>query len=92
MPANEAFSPLRNDPAARSAYLVEVLEIRADERDPAAHLRPRHPDADERAWSRFRTSEVVEEMVNMIMASRAYEAVTLLQTIMYGSSALDIGG
>lgn len=94
VPANEAFSSLRDDPAARSAFLVEVPEIRADERDPQRIYDPGHPDADERGMVSLPNVEVVEEMVNMITASRAYEAgVTLLQTIKgMGSSALDIGG
>jgi flagellar basal-body rod protein FlgC len=91
--AGDRFDSLRNDPSARSAFLVEVPEIRADERDPQLVYDPGHPDADERGMVAMPNVEVVEEMVNMITASRAYEAgVTLLQTIKgMGSSALDIG-
>lgn len=91
--ASDRFESLRDDPAAQSAFLVEVPEIRADERDPQLVYDPGHPDADERGMVALPNVEVVEEMVNMITASRAYEAgVTLLQTIKgMGSSALDIG-
>ncbi len=91
--ARETFESLRDDPNAESAFLVEVPEIRADERDPQLVYDPGHPDADERGMVALPNVEVVEEMVNMITASRAYEAgVTLLQTIKgMGSSALEIG-
>lgn len=91
--ASDLFESLRDDPAAQSAFLVEVPEIRADERDPQLVYDPGHPDADERGMVALPNVEVVEELVNMITASRAYEAgVTLLQTIKgMGSSALDIG-
>lgn len=42
---------------------------------------PNHPDADENGYVELPNINVVEEMVNMVSASRAYEAnVTLAQT------------
>lgn len=42
---------------------------------------PSHPDADENGYVELPNVNVVEEMVNMVSASRAYEAnVTLAQT------------
>ncbi len=42
---------------------------------------PSHPDADENGYLEMPNVNVVEEMVNMVNASRAYEAnVTLAQT------------
>lgn len=42
---------------------------------------PSHPDADENGYVELPNVNVVEEMVNMVNASRAYEAnVTLAQT------------
>jgi len=42
---------------------------------------PNHPDADEKGYVELPNVNVVEEMVNMVSASRAYEAnVTLAQT------------
>ncbi len=42
---------------------------------------PNHPDADENGYVELPNVNVVEEMVNMVSASRAYEAnVTLAQT------------
>ncbi len=42
---------------------------------------PNHPDADENGYVELPNVNVVEEMVNMVNASRAYEAnITLAQT------------
>ena len=42
---------------------------------------PNHPDADEKGFVELPNINVVEEMVNMVNASRAYEAnVTIAQT------------
>lgn len=82
-----------NDPAAQHARLVRVAEIRTDPSDPRRVFDPAHPDADEAGYVELPNVDVVEEMVNMITASRAYEAgVTLMQTVKgMGDAALSIG-
>ena len=82
-----------NDPAAQHARLVRVAEIRTDPSDPRRMFDPSHPDADEAGYVELPNVDVVEEMVNMITASRAYEAgVTLMQTVKgMGDAALSIG-
>lgn len=82
-----------NDPAAQHARLVRVSEIRTDPSDPRRVFDPAHPDADEAGYVELPNVDVVEEMVNMITASRAYEAgVTLMQTVKgMGDAALSIG-
>ncbi len=84
---------LQADPQARAARGVEVVEIREDTADPQRVYDPAHPDADELGFVNLPNVNVVEEMVNMISASRAYEAgVTLMQTVKgMGNSALSIG-
>ncbi len=81
------------DPQGRVARGVEVVEIRQDTSDPQRVYDPAHPDADELGFVNLPNVNVVEEMVNMISASRAYEAsVTLMQTVKgMGNSALSIG-
>ncbi len=93
VPISERFSELASDPHARSAHMVEVPEIRADEADPQRVFDPNHPDADEQGFVELPNVNVVEEMVNMITASRAYESgVTLMQSIKgMAQSALSIG-
>ena len=62
------------DAAERNVQLVKVSEIREDTRDPMKVYEPGHPDADPTGYVSYPNVNVVEEMVNMITASRAYEA------------------
>jgi flagellar basal-body rod protein FlgC len=75
------------------AYLVEVPTIRQDEGAPQMMYDPQHPDADERGFVALPNVNVVEEMVNLITASRSYEAgVTVMQSLKSMSqSAINIG-
>jgi flagellar basal-body rod protein FlgC len=62
--------------------LVHVQRIAADTRDPQLVYEPGHPDADAAGYVKYPNVNVVEEMVNMITASRAYEAgVTSIESI-----------
>ena len=72
---------------------VRVTEIREDNRPVITKYDPGHPDADENGYVALPNINVVEEMVNMISASRSYEAnVTAVQSSKdMASSALDIG-
>jgi flagellar basal-body rod protein FlgC len=93
VPVGTRFQDLVDDPGASSASMVEVTEIRADESDPQRVYDPNHPDADPDGYVSMPNVNVVEEMVNMITASRAYEAgVTVMQTVKgMARSALSIG-
>jgi flagellar basal-body rod protein FlgC len=53
---------------------VRVSEIIADESPGILSYDPSHPDADEEGYVRLPNVNIVEEMVNMISASRSYEA------------------
>ncbi|MGM0462576.1 MAG: flagellar basal body rod protein FlgC [Fibrobacterota bacterium] len=53
---------------------VHVAEIRKDSRPPEMVHKPSHPDADENGYVAMPNINVVEEMADMISASRAYEA------------------
>jgi len=82
VPVSQRFEDLVRDPAARQARMVEVPEIRADDGPPQRVFEPTHPDADENGFVELPNINVVEEMVNMITASRAYESgVTVMQAI-----------
>ena len=74
--------------------MVEVPEIRADDGPPQRVYEPSHPDADEDGFVELPNVNVVEEMVNMITASRAYESgVTVMQSIKsMARSAISIVG
>ncbi len=53
---------------------VQVAEIRKDEREPQLMFQPNHPDADAEGYVAMPNVNVVEEMADMISATRAYEA------------------
>jgi flagellar basal-body rod protein FlgC len=73
--------------------MVKVARIQEDTRPGMMVYEPGHPDANAAGYVEYPNVNAVEEMVNMITASRAYEAgVTSLDTVkQMGRSALDIG-
>jgi flagellar basal-body rod protein FlgC len=73
--------------------LVNVREIVRDQRPGNMVYQPGHPDANPAGYVEFPNVNVVEEMVNMITASRSYEAgVTSIEAVKgMAQSALQIG-
>ena len=60
---------------------VRVLQIGTDMSEFKLDYNPSHPDADEDGYVRYPNVEVVQEMVDMMAAFRAYEAnITALNT------------
>jgi flagellar basal-body rod protein FlgC len=55
---------------------VKVQEIKKDEGPDKLVYNPDHPDADENGYVHMPNVNIVEEMVDMITATRAYEANT----------------
>lgn len=53
---------------------VQVTEIVEDQRPPRMQFDPGHPDADAQGYVAMPNVNVVEEMADMIAATRAYEA------------------
>jgi flagellar basal-body rod protein FlgC len=80
-------------PGGEGIASVRVARIAEDTRDPMMVYEPGHPDADANGYVRYPNVNVVEEMVNMITASRAYEAgVTSIESIKsMAKSAIGIG-
>lgn len=72
---------------------VEVVAIRDDNRSPILKFDPSHPDANEKGFVALPNINVVEEMVNMISATRSYEAnvAAVKATKEMASNALEIG-
>jgi len=61
---------------------VTVVDVVPDNRPPILKYDPDHPDADDKGYVAMPNIQVVEEMVNMMSASRSYEAnVTAIKTI-----------
>jgi flagellar basal-body rod protein FlgC len=80
-------------PNESAVSLVNVQRIQQDTRDPQLVYEPGHPDADAKGYVRYPNVNVVEEMVNMITASRAYDAgISSVESVKaMAKSALGIG-
>ncbi|KPK02068.1 MAG: flagellar basal-body rod protein FlgC [Nitrospira bacterium SG8_35_4] len=72
---------------------VKVSGVAEDSRPPVIVYDPGHPDADENGNVSMPNINVIEEMVNMMMALRAYEANVKAFNISKGmySKTLEIG-
>jgi flagellar basal-body rod protein FlgC len=53
---------------------VEIAQIREDQSPPRTQYDPTHPDADENGNVSLPNVNVIEEMVDMVSATRVYEA------------------
>ncbi|MFO0676822.1 MAG: flagellar basal body rod protein FlgC [Polyangiaceae bacterium] len=81
------------DPILRNVSSVAMTGVREDPRPGASVYEPGHPDADAKGYVVYPNVNVVTEMVNLMTASRAYEAgVTSIETIKsMARAALKIG-
>jgi len=72
---------------------VKVVGITQDSRPRILRYEPGHPDANEEGYVAMPNINVMEEMVNMMMASRAYEANTAAfnASKKMAEAALDLG-
>jgi len=59
---------------AQDAKGVQVSQISQDQNPPRLQYEPNHPDADASGYVAYPNVNVVEEMADMISASRSYEA------------------
>ncbi len=53
---------------------VKVVDVVEDKKPPISVYDPGHPDADDKGYVKMPNINVIEEMVNMMMALRAYES------------------
>jgi len=88
--------PLRDratDAITRSVMRVELSEVRPDEEPGRLAFEPGHPDANPEGYVEYPNVNVVTEMVNLMTASRAYEAgvATIESVKSMARSALKIG-
>ncbi|APC07889.1 flagellar basal body rod protein FlgC [Neomoorella thermoacetica] len=90
----EAMGQLPGQPSSRAPGAgVEVAAIVEDNSPPRLVYDPSHPDADANGYVHLPNINIVNEMVDMITASRAYEAnVTVLNAAKAMTlKALEIG-
>ena len=81
-----------NDPQ-KDFNRVQVVDVIHDKRGPLMKFEPSHPDANEDGYVAYPNINLMEEMTNMIQATRSYEAnVQAIQaTKDMALSALEIG-
>jgi flagellar basal-body rod protein FlgC len=79
-PLEKSFNNALNGATSRQVLQVEVSRIVEDQSPPRMQYDPGHPDADPQGYVAMPNVNVVEEMTDMLWATRAYEAnVTALQ-------------
>lgn len=92
----QALEMVEGDNVKRAGYKgagVKVTRIMEDNNPPRLVYDPSHPQADEKGYVAFPNINIVNEMVNMITATRSYEAnVTALNAAKdIALKALEIG-
>jgi flagellar basal-body rod protein FlgC len=79
-PVESTFNRALNSAAGQQSRQVEISEIVEDQTPPRLQYEPGHPDANAQGFVPMPNVNVVEEMADMISASRSYEAnVTAVQ-------------
>jgi flagellar basal-body rod protein FlgC len=92
-PLEKSFQKILSDRQNKQLAIVQVDRVIEDSNPPVMKYDPQHPDADEKGYVAMPNINVMEEMVNMISATRSYEAnVSALKAAKdMASVALDIG-
>ncbi|MDD0852644.1 flagellar basal body rod protein FlgC [Halobacteriovorax sp. GB3] len=92
-PARENFSEILEGEIDAQAQSVHATEVISTNKPPILKYEPHHPDANAQGYVAYPNINVMEEMANMISASRAYEANvnTMNTTKNMAMKALEIG-
>jgi flagellar basal-body rod protein FlgC len=73
-PAAASFSEMLDSRRRQLLPHVKVVDVFSDDSAPIRKFDPNHPDADELGYVSLPNVNVMEEMVNLISATRSYEA------------------
>ena len=73
-PSPGSFRSALMNASKKGSMGVEVVEVLEDQNPPRLQYDPSHPDADPQGYVAYPNVNVVEEMADMIAATRAYEA------------------
>ena len=73
-PLEKSFGDTLNSRMTGKLSEVRVVGVIDDPRPPHTKHDPQHPDADEKGYVKTPNINLMEEMVNMISATRSYEA------------------
>ena len=74
MPEAKSFGEVLTSAPQKDVQRVQVTDVVVDQKAPRMVYQPDHVDADESGYVAFPNINLMEEMANMIQASRAYEA------------------
>lgn len=74
MPDAKSFGEILTTQPQKDIERVQVTDIISDRKAPMMKYEPDHPDANEEGYVAYPNINITEEMTNMIMATRAYEA------------------
>jgi len=72
--ANASFAETLQALSGSGAQGVEVSQVTIDDKDPERRYLPGHPDADAQGYVAFPRINPAEEMVDLMSASRGYQA------------------
>lgn len=73
-PIRESFSEILEGEIGENAKAVHATEVLSTNKPPILKYEPHHPHANEQGYVAYPDINVMEEMANMIQASRSYEA------------------
>ena len=93
LPEAKTFGEMMTSDPTQSLNRVQVTDIHVDTGAPLLKYEPDHPNADEQGMVAYPNINLMEEMANMIQATRSYEAnvSALNATKDMAMSALNIG-
>ncbi len=93
MPETRNFGEILTSLPDRNVQRVQVTDVHVDRKAPILKYEPNHPDANEDGYVAYPNINLMEEMTNMIQATRSYEAnVSAMQSTKdMALSALEIG-
>lgn len=93
IPEAKSFGEILATEPERNINRVQVTDVAVDRKAPLLKYEPNHPDADENGYVAYPNINLMEEMTNMIQATRSYEAnISAMQASKdMAMSALEIG-
>ena len=93
VPTSTPFKDYLDDTMLTQLKKVKVVDIHQDLKPPKEVFDPNHVDADENGYVKMPNIQVMSEMVNMITATRSYEAnaTALNEAKNMALKALEIG-
>lgn len=74
IPDAKSFGEVLMSQPQRDIARVQVTDVNVDRKAPLMKYEPDHPDANEEGYVAYPNINLMEEMANMIQATRAYEA------------------